>query len=331
MEPSRLFRRIGILFSLLAVWLLNTGCWATWSELKKERHMREELARQFQAFKREQARKERIFIEQRKKAFAEFAGLVAKMRLQYKKTQDFVAKMQKQIQQGQSATAEMLTTTQTLQPRSQEFIGKIGEIQKQLTEIAKGNPEATKQIAELKKTNDELRTKLQGLMNEVLPKNLFARARKAYKERKYDQALRLFQAFTKRFGSDDLADNAYMYIGDIYRAKNKPNPAIIAYDELVTKYPRGSQAPIALFRLGMLHYKLGLCRRGRDYFRRLLVIRRRARSLVGTAQKFYRGHRRLCKRKRYRRRRRRARRRRSRRRTRRRRNRRRTRRTRPSN
>lgn len=303
MERSRLFRKILILLCFLATGFLYTGCWATWSELKKERHMREELSRQFQAFKRSQAKKERIFLMQRKKAFAEFASLVTKMRLQYKKTQDFVAKMQKQIQQGQSATAEMLTTTQQLQRRSQEFLGKIGQIEKQLSEIAKGNPEAAKQIAQLKKYNDELREQLKGLRDQVLPKNLFARAKSAYKERKYKQALSLFKLFTKRFGSDDLADNAYLYIGDIYRKQGQFNPAIIAYDELVKKFPRGSQAPIALFRLGMLHYKLGLCRRGRTYFRRVLIIRRRARSLASTARKFYRKYRSLCKRKRRRRRR----------------------------
>lgn len=275
--------------------LLHSGCWATWSELKKEQHLREELGRQFQAYKQEQSRQERIFQQQYKKDMAQQAGVLAQIRMQSTQVQELIDKLQKQVQQGQGGVAEMLVTLQNLQAKFQASLGQIDELQKQMREILLKKPDKDQRYTELLKKYEELLKSQQALAEQAIPARMFASARDAFKKQDYDKALALFRQFTQRFGTHDLADNAYLYIGDILRQRNQFNAAIIEYDELVKRYPQGSEVPVALFRLGFLHYKLGLCTDGRKYFRRLMILRGRAPKLAEEAQTFYREHRRLCK------------------------------------
>lgn len=275
--------------------LIHTGCWATWSELKKEQHLREELNRQFLVYKQEQNKREQLFLQQYKKDMAQQVGVLAQMRLQSTRVQELIDTLQKQVQQGQGGVAEMLVTLQNLQSKFQSSLGQIDDMQKQMREILTKKPDQDQRYTELLKKYEELLKSQQALAEQAIPAKMFASARDAFKKQDYDKASALFRQFTQRFGTHDLADNAYLYLGDILRQRKQWNAAIIEYDELVKRYPQGSEVPVALFRLGMLHYKLGLCVRGRQYFRRLMILRSRAPKLAEEAQTFYREHRRLCK------------------------------------
>jgi TolA-binding protein len=206
-----------------------------------------------------------------------------------------VGEVDKVARQGQGGTAEMFTTLQALQENFQRALGQIEELQKQIQEIIQSRPEQLKQLEEIRKKYESLLKDQKALAEQAIPARLFSKARDEFQAKQWDEALKSFQTFAQRFGSHPLADNAYLYIGNIHEKRDQLNPAILAYNELVKLYPHGSQVPVALFRLGLLHYKLGRCPQGIAYFRKLSLYRRQAKELAQEAQKFIKRSRQLCK------------------------------------
>ncbi len=288
-------RTLALFLCVLTFSMLNSGCWATLSELKKERYLRKELEKQFQSFKRSQLKKERLYSQQRRQDQARLAAVMANLRLQSNKTQDLFDKLEKQIKQGQGGVAEMLATMQRLQAKFQEFLGQFNEVQKQMGEMSKKSPEANKQFAEVLEKNKLLIQRLKELEAQIDPAKMYAAAKDAMKSKDYPKAIRLFRRFTKRFAQHDLAEKAYFRLALIYLEQGKTNAAIIELADLVKRYPQGDKAQNAYFRLGFLHYKLKKCRQGRRYFRRAMLLRGRDPKLAKEARLFYRRHRRLCK------------------------------------
>lgn len=309
MLQRRLFKRsIGFVLVLLS-WSMLSGCWATWSELKKERRLRESLEEQFRAFKRKQRKKERQRAEEQKRFLAQQAASLAQMQQMIQRFRSSFGKLQKRVKQGQGGVVEMFATLEKLQRNFQASLGQVTELQKQIKDLLQRLPERDKALKEIRKKYEDLLKNQKLLAEQAIPAKLFARGEDAMKRKDYPSALKLFKTFAQRFGSHELADNAYMFMGEIYRKQNRRFAAIAAFDDLVKKFPQGNTVPLALLRLGQLHYDMGRCREGRTYFGRLWNYRRRRPKLARIGRSYKRNWRRKCKRSRRTRRRRRRRRR----------------------
>lgn len=286
---------IMIWMSLCVLALCQSGCWATLSELKRERRLRESLEEQFRAFKREVRKKERDRAAKQDKLLAQQSALVAKMRIDMQRMKSSFTQLEKRVKQGQGGVVEMFATLEKLQRSFQASLGQVSELQKQIKDILQKMPQSNQTITELRKKYEDLLKNQRLLAEQAIPAKLFARAEDAQKRKEYDKALKLFKTFVSRFGSHELADNAYLHIGDIHRINKRLVPAISAYDDLIRKYPRGGAVPVALLRLGQLHYKTKQCRAGRNYFRKLgYNYRRRAPKLASLARRLYRDWRSQC-------------------------------------
>lgn len=284
-----------LLLLLLTLPFLS-GCWATWGELKKERLLREELATQFRNYKRKQRSRDKKLLAQIDQERARQKAYTAQLRAENVKIKKELARLDKLVKQGQGGVIEVFATIQQLQKRFTSSISQVENLQKQIQEMLQKQPEQQKLYQELQKRYEALLKNQKALAEQAIPARLFSRAKKAFKDKKNDEALKGFRTFTRRFGTHPLADNAYIYIGDILRAKGNENEAILSYSKVLKDYPHGGEAPVALFRLGSLHYKQGHCRQGRGYFRKLRRYRRHAPSLAREARNFIRNWRSLCKR-----------------------------------
>ncbi len=81
----------------------------------------------------------------------------------------------------------------------------------------------------------------------------------AFKSRKYTEAQRSFSDYLKNFGEADAktSASAQYYIGECYFQTNKFPDAALAYDTVITKYPKSDRVPGAYLKRGISFSKMG--------------------------------------------------------------------------
>lgn len=102
------------------------------------------------------------------------------------------------------------------------------------------------------------------------PREIFDLARKDFTVGNYEMAIEGFRDFLQRFPDNPLAPEAYLNIGNGYRALKKYETAISNYRIIVDRYPDSPHHPDALFKIGDCLIKLGDKSRGETYFQTLI-------------------------------------------------------------
>jgi tol-pal system protein YbgF len=102
------------------------------------------------------------------------------------------------------------------------------------------------------------------------PKTLYDTALSAYSQGDYPTAISHFESFISSFPSNDLADNAFYWIGESYYAKEDFERAISHFLKLVDRYPHGNKVPDALFKIGLSYARLKNPDKARAYFTRVM-------------------------------------------------------------
>ncbi len=85
---------------------------------------------------------------------------------------------------------------------------------------------------------------------------LYKKGRSALLEEKYDNAIKLFTRFLKKYPNNDLADNALYWTGECYYAVADFPKAITTFKMVVDKYPRGMKVPDALLKTAYSYLSL---------------------------------------------------------------------------
>lgn len=96
------------------------------------------------------------------------------------------------------------------------------------------------------------------------PQRLYDTAYADYSAGQWSLAIQGFEAFIKSFPRAEQADDAQLYIGESYLLDNKLEPAVAAYDKVIANYPTGDATPMAYYKRGLVHDKLGRAERARD-------------------------------------------------------------------
>jgi tol-pal system protein YbgF len=78
-----------------------------------------------------------------------------------------------------------------------------------------------------------------------------------FKNGRYDEARRKFQAFLKQFPDASLASGAQFWIGECYYMEGNIEKAILEYDKVILNYPKGEMVPHALLKQGLSFLKIG--------------------------------------------------------------------------
>jgi tol-pal system protein YbgF len=78
-----------------------------------------------------------------------------------------------------------------------------------------------------------------------------------FRSGRYDEARRKFQAFLKQFPDASLASGAQFWIGECYYMEGNIEKAILEYDKVLLKYPKGEMVPHALLKQGLSFLKIG--------------------------------------------------------------------------
>jgi tol-pal system protein YbgF len=98
----------------------------------------------------------------------------------------------------------------------------------------------------------------------------YDKAYAAYLAHRYDEALPLFKAFVEKHPQHHLADNAQYWVGEIYYDTEDFPTAILAFQEVVTKYGNGNKAPDALLKIGFAYIALDDPENARIFLKRVV-------------------------------------------------------------
>ncbi len=77
------------------------------------------------------------------------------------------------------------------------------------------------------------------------------------KDKKYKESREMFEAFIKDFPKDQLAENAYFWIGETYYNEKDFEGAIVAYENFLKKYPKNQKVPAALYKQALSFIEIG--------------------------------------------------------------------------
>jgi tol-pal system protein YbgF len=95
-------------------------------------------------------------------------------------------------------------------------------------------------------------TSSQGAM-ETLYKN----AKQTYERKEFPAAREKFKAFLAVYPKGQLSDNAQFWIGESFYSEKDYEKAIIAYDDVLKKFPKGDKVPSALLKQALCWLELG--------------------------------------------------------------------------
>ena len=129
-------------------------------------------------------------------------------------------------------------------------------------------PEVEDLKAQMARLNDEIeRIKLQ--KNQIPPSRKRVRRAKAktppdydkalsaYRSRDYDESILLFQNLSLSNPPNKLKDNIAFWIGTNYVALEMYDDAILQFETVINKFPRGNKAHDSRYMLGMTYSKKG--------------------------------------------------------------------------
>ncbi len=86
---------------------------------------------------------------------------------------------------------------------------------------------------------------------------LYLKAKQTFDAGDYAGARAAFQDFLKRFPKAKNADNAQFWIGETYYREKWYEKAILEYQKVIEKYPKGNKVPASLLKQGLAFYNIG--------------------------------------------------------------------------
>ncbi len=109
----------------------------------------------------------------------------------------------------------------------------------------------------------------QAASNDVA-QTLYQKAMEAFRNRKYDDAERMFGEFAATFKKNPLVPDAMAWRGDSLFQMNKYAEAVLIYDEIRSKFPKSNKVQPAMLKEGICLYKLGKKEAGKHLLKDLI-------------------------------------------------------------
>ena len=86
---------------------------------------------------------------------------------------------------------------------------------------------------------------------------LYKNAKQTYERKDFAAAREKFKAFLAVYPEGELSDNAQFWIGESFYSEKDYEKAIIAYDDVVKKFPKGDKIPSAMLKQALCWLELG--------------------------------------------------------------------------
>ncbi|MBF0145869.1 MAG: tol-pal system protein YbgF [Magnetococcales bacterium] len=87
---------------------------------------------------------------------------------------------------------------------------------------------------------------------------------------RYDESLSAFKNYMEWFPNDGLADNAQYWIGELYYVQRKFPDALMAFNQVLVRWPSSGKIPASLLKIGFAFYELGDMENAKNSLTRLI-------------------------------------------------------------
>lgn len=87
--------------------------------------------------------------------------------------------------------------------------------------------------------------------------NLYDQGKQAFDKGEWENARKLFQQYLKSQPNSENADNAQFWVGETYYNEQWFEKAILEYQTVIEKYPKGNKVAGAMLKQGLAFLKLG--------------------------------------------------------------------------
>lgn len=103
------------------------------------------------------------------------------------------------------------------------------------------------------------------------PKRLYDRVMEEFQHKDYDAALAGFRLFLELHGHSRLASSALYWMGECEFRLGRFQSAVLAFDQVITRYPQSQKVASATLKKAMAYDKLRMRNEARILFRRVVV------------------------------------------------------------
>jgi tol-pal system protein YbgF len=89
------------------------------------------------------------------------------------------------------------------------------------------------------------------------PQQMYDAAFLQLKGGQYNASREGFERFLEKYPDDTLADNAQYWIGELYSVQKQYREALVAFNQVLVRWPTSAKVPPSLLKIGFAFYELG--------------------------------------------------------------------------
>ncbi len=175
-----------------------------------------------------------------------------------------------QLTQLENTQHQLMTDLESSKEQIGHLTRKVSIIEAQVQGLSEKPLASSASIPDQKPLND--------------PENLYQQARNLLMEKKFPEAIEIFQSFIDTYPDNELADNTMYWMGECYYSMGHFNKAIVIFQDLVSRYPKGIKVPDALLKTGYSYISLKDFNRA-NHFLKLVITRYPFSDAADKAQK----------------------------------------------
>ena len=145
----------------------------------------------------------------------------------------------------EGSVSSVTDSSDFLEPEVEDLKSQVARLNEEISRIKMQKPSAVKRS----------RTKRHRAKAKTPPE--YNRALSAYRSKKYDESILLFQNLALSNPPKKLKDNIAFWIGSNYLALEMFDDAILQFETVLNKYPRGNKVHDSRYMLGVAYSKKG--------------------------------------------------------------------------
>lgn len=176
---------------------------------------------------------------------------------------DFILEpLQREIQILKNAVEEnreyLQRPQQELTAFSRDLEARLNELEEKVSTTRKEMEAKLNQVSKTSRAQPTREPRLQREVSSQEPMEaLYKNAKQTYERKDFAAAREKFKAFLAVYPEGQLSDNAQFWIGESFYSEKDYEKAIIAYDDVLKKFPKGDKVSSALLKQALCWLELG--------------------------------------------------------------------------